>query len=134
MSIRCSLGERLLRTSGKLKTNCVPCCATFSSSMINGARGIGGSGSPIFPQPARKKRKQGDKETRRRRKIESFFILFSLSPCLLVFLQDVPTEVFILDDVSEHVLNVGRVNLLLLLFQVGAFEGDFVEHFFEDSV
>src|SRR6185369_12731795 len=107
-----------------------------SSSTVSRERGIGGSGSPILPQAALKKtRRQGDKETRRERRLNRPCLLVSLSPCLLVCaLQDVTTEVFILNDVSEHLLNIGGVNYLVFLFQIRTFERNFVQHFLQNGV
>jgi hypothetical protein len=48
--MRCKRSERGGRLIGKLKIKREPCCTTFNSLTVSGARGIGGSGSPIFPQ------------------------------------------------------------------------------------
>src|SRR5262245_28243744 len=125
-STRCSL-VRGVRVNGKLNTIRVPCCSTFNSSTVSRERGMGGSGSPILPQTTLKKtRRQGDKETRKERKLNRPCLLVSLSSCLLVrVLQDVTTEVFILNDVSEHLLNIDGVYHLVFFFQIGTFERNF---------
>src|SRR6266566_386496 len=49
-------------------------------------------------------------------------------------LQDVAAQILVLDDVRELLGDVGGVNLHVLLFEVGRFERDFVQNFFEDGV
>src|SRR5215470_1371806 len=130
--------------------SCVPCCSTLSSSTINRERGIGGSGSPILPHAVRKMGRQRDNQTEserareresgRRREGEtkrrhfSPTLPLSRSPTFPPFLQNVSAEVFILDNVSEHLLNIEGVNHLMFLFEIRAFERDFVEHFLQDRV
>ncbi len=48
--------------------------------------------------------------------------------------QNVAAEVLILDDVGKLLLHVGRVDLEGFLFHLGRFEGNFLEHFFQNRV
>src|SRR5439155_2993912 len=43
-------------------------------------------------------------------------------------------QILVLDDVRKLLGNVGGVNLHVLLLEVGRFERDFVQNFFEDGV
>src|SRR5262245_14332509 len=114
MSIRCKRTERGVRVNGKLKLSCAPCCSTRSSSTTRGARGMGGSGSPIFPQPEKLKIKRQMAKGKRQKGREIFAICLAL--------QNVPTEIFILHNIREHILNISRVYDLVFLFQIGSFE------------
>src|SRR5437899_5928931 len=49
-------------------------------------------------------------------------------------LQDVAAQILVLDDVRKLLGNVGGVNLHVFLLEVGRFERDFVQNFFEDGV
>ena len=58
--------------------------------------------------------------------------LFSIFQCRE--LQDVAAQILVLDDVRKLLGNVGGVNLHVFLLEVGRFERDFVQNFFEDGV
>src|SRR5467141_3924278 len=106
--------------------------------MAAGTGGEGGTGSPGAPQPA-------DKEKMEKRKWKTgkscagSFVIDSRVPFLFsIFqfqeLQDVAAQILVLDDVRELFGDVGGVNLHVFLLEVGRFERDFVENFFEDGV
>src|SRR6202158_1013308 len=48
--------------------------------------------------------------------------------------EDVAAQILVLDDVRELLRDVGAVNLHVFLLEVGRFERDFVQNFFEDGV
>src|SRR5205807_10551222 len=58
--------------------------------------------------------------------------LFSIFPCRE--LQDVAAQILVLDDVRKLLGYIGGVNLHVFLLEVGRFERDFVQNFFEDGV
>src|SRR6267142_397491 len=49
-------------------------------------------------------------------------------------LQNVAAQILVLDDIRELLGNVGGVHLYVLFLQVGRFERNFVENFFENGV
>src|SRR5467141_5275062 len=67
------------------------------------------------------------------------FVMCSAVPFLFSIFQfqesqDVAAQILVLDDVRELLGDVGAVNLHVFLLEVGRFERDFVENFFEDGV
>src|SRR5467141_2240177 len=67
------------------------------------------------------------------------FVMCSAVPFLFSIFQfqesqDVAAQILVLDDVRELLGDVGGVNLHVFLFEIGRFERDFVENFFEDGV
>src|SRR2546425_2234839 len=48
--------------------------------------------------------------------------------------EDIAAEILVLDDVRELLGDVGGINLHVFLLEVGRFERDFVQNFFEDGV
>src|SRR2546426_2621026 len=106
--------------------------------MAAGTGGEGGTGSPGAPQPA-------DKEKMEKRKWKTgkscagSFVIDSRVPFLFsIFqfqeLQNVAAQILVLDDIRELLGNVGGVHFYVLLLQVGRFERNFIENFFEDGV
>src|SRR5467141_2735930 len=67
------------------------------------------------------------------------FVMCSAVPFLFSIFQfqesqDVAAQILVLDDIRELLGHVGAVNLHVFLLEVGRFERDFVENFFEDGV
>src|SRR5262249_585586 len=137
---------------------CAPRCSTLSFSVRSGSRRSGGSGGPTFPQAARKTERKREIGTERRRicpfllkqsgrhfAVDSYAIFhmpyfirrmkYDYTPeFLLRRSQDVPAEVLVLHDVGQHPAHVIGVYDLAFIFQIGAFERNLVEDFFQDSV
>src|SRR5271157_639633 len=49
-------------------------------------------------------------------------------------LQDIAAQVLVLDDIGELLVDVGRVDLHIFLFQIRGFEGKLVENLFKNGV
>src|SRR6266404_5945560 len=144
ISIAGGLARRSPETvfAGRVNVSCTasPVCCAARSVMGTGTGGEGGVGSPGAPQPVARRNSRSEirnsKSETRRRRIQSASGFREIRFSIYVFqiLQDVAAQVLVLDNVGELLVHVGGVDLNIFLLEVGGFEGELVENFFEDGM